>query len=157
MSFLKHTRVGGSALIILAAGLTACSPGEIDSTEKVDTATQVQVPVSTSATQETDTAQASALAQDTPALLDCASQLNYQPTQVVLDCQNPFNAVTAVTWNTWDVTGAQGTGTVSSVDAYGMPSTQQVSVELANPVVTELGTVFNTVSVNGQIASTAGF
>lgn len=157
MSFLNRASVGGSALIILAASLAACSPGEADSTKKVDTATQVHVPAaSTSTAEESASSDTSAVAQDTPALVDCADQLNYQPAQVVLDCQNPLNAISSITWSTWDSAGAQGTGTMSSVDASGLPSTQQVSVELSEPVVTERGSLFNTVRVNGQVASTLG-
>lgn len=158
MSFLNRASLGGSALIVLAAGLAACSPSEVDSTKKVDTATPVQVTAATTSDAvNSGTSETAAVAEGTPALVDCANQLSFQPTQVVLDCQNPMNAISNVTWSTWDATGAQGTGTQATVDAYGIATSQPVSVELSNPVATEQGTVFNTVSVNGQIASTAGF
>lgn len=151
------SRYSRSLAAVAAASLTgfalaACSPPlENPSTEKVDTALEqdadtvgVDPAAATTGTEttaaETETAAAAAVSE--VSFIDCVSVPTQEPEQVTLDCANPANAVTAITWSTWGEDEATGTGTNQVTGAAS-------EVVLSAAEETDEGMVFTTITVDG--------
>lgn len=146
-----------AAASLAGFALAACSPQlENPSTEKVDTAlTQdadtvgVDADAETTGTEttaaettgaETETTAAAAVSE--VSFIDCVSVPAQEPEQVTLDCANPANAVTAITWSAWDEDEATGTGTNQTTGAVS-------EVVLSAAEETDEGMVFTTITVDG--------
>ena len=143
-----------AAASLAGFALAACSPQlENPSTEKVDTALEqdadtvgVDSAAETTGTEtttaETETETTAAAAVSEVSFINCVSVPEQEPEQVTLDCANPANAVTAITWSAWDEDEATGTGTNQTTGAVS-------EVVLSAAEETDEGMVFTTITVDG--------
>lgn len=142
-----------AAASLAGFALAACSPQlENPSTEKVDTALEQDADTvgvdsaaettGTETTTATETETVAATAVSEVSFIDCVSVPAQEPEQVTLDCANPANAVTAITWTEWDEDEATGTGTNQTTGAVS-------EVVLSAAEETDEGMVFTTITVDG--------
>ena len=142
-----------AAASLAGFALAACSPQlENPSTEKVDTALEQDADTvgvdsatettGTETTTATETETVAATAVSEVSFIDCVSVPAQEPEQVTLDCANPVNAVTAITWTEWDEDDATGTGTNQTTGAVS-------EVVLSAAEETDEGMVFTTITVDG--------
>lgn len=142
-----------AAASLAGFALAACSPQlENPSTEKVDTALEQDADTvgvdsatettGTETTTATETETVAATAVSEVSFIDCVSVPAQEPEQVTLDCANPANAVTAITWSAWDEDEATGTGTNQTTGAVS-------EVVLSAAEETDEGMVFTTITVDG--------
>lgn len=134
---------------VAALAITACSPAlEVDSETKVNTATGVAAPSkSASTTGATTTAVADA---DLPGYIDCVAAPVQEPVSISLNCADNSDQLTDIDWESWDETGATGSGSRIILSPAGEEEvTEDVEVELSFPTATSQGLVFSQVTVEG--------
>ena len=139
---------------VAALAITACSPTEIDSDLKVDTATGVAAPTSatTSAASTTSATTTAVAAEDLPGYIDCVAAPAREPQTISLNCADNSDQLTAIEWDTWDEDAATGTASRIIFTPEGTQEiTEGVEVELTFPTETSQGLVFSQVEVDGQV------
>ena len=161
---ITTTRKAAAGFFALAAlGLAACSPPhEVDSGNKVDTATSQnpdslagsghETPASATRANVVEASQANATptpvaAGELPTLINCGTATGNEPERLVLSCEDGNDFIENITWNEWSDEIASGTGTRVTLDPDRRVEGTQVI--LGNPEVIEGTFVFTTVSVDG--------
>nr|WP_256478143.1 hypothetical protein [Corynebacterium stercoris] len=152
--------------------IAACSPPhQIDSDQKIDTATS-QNPDSlassgktgaTAAASATNVAEASAVrasntasatataqqaADGTPLLNNCGDLGLERPTSLNLDCKGGKERLEDIVWDSWDANGAKGTATRITVNPDRVVEGAQVT--LGSPQEVDGKLVFTVISVDGN-------
>lgn len=160
----SRTAAAAGFFAVAALGLAACSPpGQVDSAQKVDTATS-QNPGSlnggteqTSGAQSTNVAGASSASASAnpsaaptgtlPVLRNCGEASQTQPARIVLSCADQNDYLENITWSDWSTDLATGTGTRVTVD----PDRRETDIEviLGNPQLVDGELQFTTVTVDG--------
>lgn len=158
----KATAAGFFALAAL--GLAACSPPhQVDSGNKVDTATSQNPDSLAGSGQETqasatrsNVAQASsaraatstsAAGAEQPTYTNCGKDQGTEPDRIVLACQDENDFVEEISWTEWTDSIASGTGTRVTVD----PDRREedIQIVLSNPQDVNGKMQFTTVTVDG--------
>ncbi|KQB83654.1 hypothetical protein [Corynebacterium oculi] len=149
MTFSRSTALA-AALAASALAITACSPPhQQDSEAKVATATsfsaapQQAASSSTAHAAPTSTSPSEARANATQ-FIDCTRTPTVEPSQVQLDCFGT-NQITALDWE-WENDSATGRGIQINPNG----STEDVTLELSDPVSMDGAQVFSQVRLNGQ-------
>ena len=147
-----------------ALGLAACSPpGQVDSAQKVDTATS-QDPSSlnggtaqTAGATSTNVADASAASASAnpsevapgtqPVFRNCGNPSQTQPARVLLACADQNDFLEDVTWSQWGEALATGTGTRVTVNPD--RRVEDIEIILGDPQLVDGELQFTTVTVDG--------
>ncbi|AWB83729.1 hypothetical protein [Corynebacterium liangguodongii] len=155
----KHTSkaIAAGFFALAALGLAACSPPhQVDSAEKVDTAT-TQDPrslagaaqASAESAPRSNVAEAAAPieASGTPVFIDCGKPAGSEPKRITLSCQDQNDFIEDITWDEWSSTIATGTGTRVTVDPD--RRVENTEIVLGSPQEVNGGLQYTTVSVAG--------
>lgn len=139
---------------VAALAITACSPAlEVDSETKVNTATGVAAPSKSASTTGATTTGATTTAvadADLPGYIDCVAAPVQEPVSISLNCADNSDQLTDIDWESWDETGATGSGSRIILSPAGEEEvTEDVEVELSFPTATSQGLVFSQVTVEG--------
>ncbi|MEX3505541.1 hypothetical protein [Corynebacterium sp. LK2510] len=146
---------------VAALGLAACSPpGEVDSAQKIDTATSQNAAANTAAQQTStgatgvsnvgDAATATATtvpAGTVPVLRNCGEAGQTEPQRIVLSCADQDDFIQDITWTQWTPELAVGTGTRVTVNPDRVVEETPISLGAAQMIDGELQ--FSTVTVDG--------
>ncbi|WP_342319423.1 hypothetical protein [Corynebacterium mayonis] len=162
--------VAAGFFAVAALGLAACSPpGEVDSTQKIDTATS-QNPnslpdagsssaattratstqsstASNVAEAESATATTTSASDELPVLSNCGQAGLVEPQRVILACEDQDDFIEDITWVQWTSQLAIGTGTRITVDPNRRVADTQIV--LGSPEVVNGKLQFATVTVDG--------
>lgn len=141
---------------VAALAITACSPSEIDSDLKVDTATGVAAPTTSATTSaestETTAATTTVAAADLPGYIDCVAAPAQEPVTISLNCADNSDQLTGIEWDSWDEDAATGTASRITFTPEGTQEiTDDVEVELTFPTETSQGLAFSQVEVDGEL------
>ncbi|KAA8720853.1 hypothetical protein [Corynebacterium spheniscorum] len=164
MTALRKTLLIGTTGL-LAIGLSACTPpGEVDSTEKVDTAQSFSAPTnaadsteasSTSTTTSTATTTTSEAAKsELPGYINCVGSPSTEPDAIALSCLNDHDSLKDINWSKWTADEAVGVGTREVNDCSPncqdgqKVTTENVKVVLSEPTESSQGLVFTQVEVD---------
>ncbi|WJY67707.1 hypothetical protein [Corynebacterium auris] len=154
----SRTAVAAGFAAVAALGLAACSPpGEVDSEQKVDTATD-QDPNSLSGgtaqshdaspTNVAEVATSTAPAADSlPVLRNCGEAGEIEPNQVDLACAEQNDFIEDIEWNEWSADLATGVGT--RVTREPDRRVEDIEIVLGNPELIDGELQFTTVTVDG--------
>lgn len=156
MTFSRSTALA-AALAASALTIAACSPPhQQDSEDKVATATSYSAAPQQHAVHSTAPAASSAAASPSTSaspsevranatqFIDCTQTPTVEPSQVQLGCFGT-NQITALEWE-WDDDSATGRGIQINPNG----STENVTLELSQPVSMDGARVFSQVRLNGQ-------
>lgn len=144
----RSTQAALAGIIGLGVVLSACTPpNENPSDLKVDTATEfVASPASSSL----------AVPADLPGVIDCVGTPEHSPDSLSLACADDNDRLVDIEWTDWDEESAVGTATRETNDctpscaAGSVEETDNVEVELSDPVAGSGGEVFSTITVDGR-------
>ena len=150
---ISVSRTAAAGLVAVAAvSLAACHPPhEVDSEQKIDTATSQKAEslASYGATTSVSsaTATSTAMADETPTIANCGAVELERPTEMTLDCQGQDDFLRNITWDSWEAGMATGTGTRVTEN----PDAQQpeVAISLSNPQVVNGVLAYTDITVDG--------
>lgn len=147
----RSTQAAVAGIIGLGVVLSACSPpNENPSDRKVDTATEF-VAAPTSSGTSSSTPATLTVSADLPGVIDCVGTPEHAPDSLSLSCTGDDDRVVDIEWTDWDEETAVGTATRETRTAGGSVSTtDDVEVELSDPVAGSGGEVFSTITVDGR-------
>ena len=175
---ISVSRPAAAGLIAVAAvSLAACHPPhQVDSDQKIDTATSQKAESLASYGATTGTASATASADDsaatgsatssaasetetetpnvitasdgTPTIANCGDVELERPTQMALDCQDQENVLQNIEWDTWEDDVATGIGTLLADDAEN--EQPGVTISLSNPQVVNGVLAYTDITVDGS-------
>ncbi|MBA4503919.1 hypothetical protein ACUY28_08600 [Corynebacterium sanguinis] len=158
---ITTTRKAAAGFFALAAlGLAACSPPhEVDSGNKVDTATSQnpdslagsghETPASATRANVVEASQANATPTPSqlPTYINCGTDVGPEPDRLVLSCEDEDDYIENITWNEWS--GRIGSGLGTRVTLNPDRRVEGTQVVLGNPEVIDGVLRFTTVSVDG--------
>lgn len=152
MTSLSHKLLITGTTAVAALAITACSPTEIDSDLKVDTATGVAAPTSATTSAASTATTTAVAAADLPGYIDCVAAPAQEPQIISLNCADNSDQLTEIEWDAWDEDAATGTASRIIFTPEGTQEiTEGVEVELTFPTETSQGLVFSQVEVDGQV------
>ncbi|OHF37393.1 hypothetical protein [Corynebacterium sp. HMSC074A01] len=145
---ISVSRTAAAGLVAVAAvSLAACHPPhQVDSEQKVDTATSQKAEslasygATTSASSATATS--AAVADETPTIANCGAVELERPTELTLDCQGQDDVLRNITWDSWEADMATGTGTRNAQQP-------EVAISLSNPQVVNGVLAYTDITVDG--------
>ncbi|SDS25361.1 hypothetical protein [Corynebacterium timonense] len=156
----SRTAVVASVAAVASLGLAACSPpGQVDSEQKVDTATSQDADSLPGGTAETGHAVPTNVAEVTgttspapagtlPVLRNCGEPSETEPTEIVLACKDQNDLLEDIEWSEWGEDLAVGTGTRVTIDPD--RRVENAEIILGNPTMVDGELQFTTVSVEGR-------
>lgn len=170
-------KVAALALVAATAfGVTACSPPhQKDSAQKVDTATRqnpnslpdagqtggtatatatnvTDANASAEATTTAERAAANAAADGTPMFINCETEAEHKPGEIILNCKDKNDIAENITWDEWTDEIAHGTATRKIKDVDRVVENAQIT--LSTPEVVNGALVFTQVSIDGANVQT---
>ena len=144
---ISVSRPAAAGLIAVAAvPLAACHPPhQVDSEQKIDTATSQKA--ESLASYGATTAASSAPADATPTIANCGEVELERPTEFNLDCQGQDDVLQNITWDSWGAESATGTGTRVTQDSDAQQP--EVAIALSNPQLVNGVLAYTDITVDG--------